>query len=391
AAETQIGRAAAVPGLSFDPAARYRFRFDVSGASPTQLRLKLWRVGTAEPSRWMLTVADREPALQTAPGTSDLRYSTLKALVDQYFDAFSGPYRPDLVMNVIGSSVTGVRLGQADPSAVLYGLGRGATMVRRNMGATLGADERAAIRSRLDTRSFQAEWVSPDGVIAWVRPRDPSAPWVPTWKAIDQALSLGANYLGWYVDSQTVRCDEIPKDLPVAELPEMTQCGVHGTTSVTAHPLAKLYPGTHETLEDYFQRRSGYRFYVSRFAYPSSVALGKRFDLDQTWWQRGVGKLYSRYYLRARLAGPATVPLNVDSGLDADRWPAGASGPHAVTSRFVVPARTAPGSYRLQFAVVDAHGKPAINLADSGKVTAGLADSRNDYGWYDVGPITIAR
>jgi hypothetical protein len=188
-----------------------------------------------------------------------------------------------------------------------------------------------------------------------------------------------------------VRCDQIPEDLPAAELPEKTQCGSNDTTSVTAHPLAKLYPGTQETLEDYFQRRAGYRFYVSRFAYPSSVAAGRLFALDQTWWQRGVGKLHSRYYLRARLAGSATVSLNRDPGLDADSWPAGPSGPHAIRSRFVIPARTAPGSHTLQFAVVDATGNPAINLADSGKDTTGLADPRNDYGWYEVGPITITR
>jgi hypothetical protein len=332
--------------------------------------------------------ADRGVALSPE---ADVRYDTLKRLVDNYFDAFSGQPRPELTMNVIGSSFYEPSLDAGDPAAVRYAVDRGATTVRRAMGMSLPADERQFIRSHLDSRSLQTEWVSPDGVIAWLRPPDRNRPWTTTWEAIDQALSLGANYLGWYVAAQTVRCSQIPKDLPLGELPEMARCGANGTTSVTAHPLAKLYPGTHETLEDYFQRRAGYRFYVSRFAYPASVAAGRRFALDQTWWQRGVGKLHSRYYLRARLTGRATVRLNVDGGLSAERWPAGPSGPHAITSRFAVPAATRPGRYTLELAVVGTDGKPAINLADSGKDTKGLADPRNDYGWYRVGPITITR
>jgi Beta-galactosidase len=390
-ATPRIGASAAVRGVTFAPGTAYRVRLLVAGSNPTTIELKAWPAWSPEPAGWQVSVEDGDPALQTPQVRPGLRYGTLKRLVDDYFDAFSGRPRPELTMNVIGSSFYKPGLDAGDPAAVRYAIDRGATMVRRGIGMPLPADETGFIRRHLDSRSLETEWVSPTGVIAWVRPLNPSVRWMATWQAVDQALSLGANYLGWYVDSQSVRCDQIPRDLPVAELPEMRECGVNGATSVTAHPLAKFYPGTRETLEDYFQRRAGYRFYVSRFAYPASVAVGGAFELDQVWWQRGVGKLYDRYYLRARLVGRATVPLNVDGGLDADRWPAGPSGPHPVGSRFLVPAGTAPGSYRLEFAVVDAGGSPAINLADGGKDTSGLGDPRNDYGWYDVGPITITR
>jgi len=152
------------------------------------------------------------------------------------------------------------------------------------------------------------------------------------------------------------------------------------------HPLSAT-----ETLEAYAQRRMGYRFHVSYNHYPSPVPAGSSFRLTQRWFQRAVAKLYKQHYIRARLVGDTTVTLDRDtSSFTAHNWEVGSIGPRLIVSTFPVPAGTAAGSYELQFAVVDSAGNPAMNLANRGKVTTGLADPINDYSWYSIGRIAVS-
>ncbi|MBD9698243.1 PKD domain-containing protein [Flavimobilis sp. GY10621] len=57
-----------VPGLTFDPAVRYRIRLQVTGASPTTVRAKVWVNGTAEPGAWFASTTDSTADLQSAGG-----------------------------------------------------------------------------------------------------------------------------------------------------------------------------------------------------------------------------------------------------------------------------------------------------------------------------------
>jgi PKD repeat protein len=55
-----------VPGLTHTAGQAYTVRFEVTGANPTQLRMKVWPAGTAEPGAWRLTANDSTAAMQAA-------------------------------------------------------------------------------------------------------------------------------------------------------------------------------------------------------------------------------------------------------------------------------------------------------------------------------------
>jgi hypothetical protein len=59
-------------GLTFTPGDTFVLRVQAEGANPTTIRAKVWRVGAAEPSAWMVTASDTTAALQTA-GTLGIR------------------------------------------------------------------------------------------------------------------------------------------------------------------------------------------------------------------------------------------------------------------------------------------------------------------------------
>ncbi|WP_150306528.1 glycoside hydrolase family 88 protein [Planctomonas psychrotolerans] len=58
---------AAVPHITYAAGDRLTLRLQVVGTSPTTLRAKVWRAGTAEPAGWQLTATDSTAALQ-GPG-----------------------------------------------------------------------------------------------------------------------------------------------------------------------------------------------------------------------------------------------------------------------------------------------------------------------------------
>jgi PKD repeat protein len=60
-----------VSGLTYAAGDHLRIRVQVTGTSPTTVRMKVWRVGTTEPTAWQLTTTDATAALQ-APGAVGL-------------------------------------------------------------------------------------------------------------------------------------------------------------------------------------------------------------------------------------------------------------------------------------------------------------------------------
>jgi PKD repeat protein len=85
-----------VTGLTFAAGDQLRVRLQVEGASPTTVRAKVWRVGTAEPTNWGATMTDNTiPGLQ-APGGLGLQSYTggvsgNPAVVFSYDDLLAGP------------------------------------------------------------------------------------------------------------------------------------------------------------------------------------------------------------------------------------------------------------------------------------------------------------
>lgn len=65
-AQTLLGPSTLVPSTTYAPGDRFRVRLLVSGTGPTELRAKLWRVGDAEPTGWLVTATDATAAYQAA-------------------------------------------------------------------------------------------------------------------------------------------------------------------------------------------------------------------------------------------------------------------------------------------------------------------------------------
>jgi hypothetical protein len=64
--ETSIGSETLVTGLTAAPGNFLWMRAQVSGASPTTIKIRVWADGTAEPSTWQVTGTDSASALQVA-------------------------------------------------------------------------------------------------------------------------------------------------------------------------------------------------------------------------------------------------------------------------------------------------------------------------------------
>jgi PKD repeat protein len=96
-AETTLA-AANIAGLGVTAGERLAVRMQVTGSSPTTLRGKVWKAGTAEPAAWQLTATDSTAELQDAGGVG---YSlslagsvTTGANVVRLDDLWAGPPSP---------------------------------------------------------------------------------------------------------------------------------------------------------------------------------------------------------------------------------------------------------------------------------------------------------
>lgn len=79
-------------GFSVTAGQAVRVRVQVTGTSPSTIRAKAWRVGTAEPAGWMLTSTDTTAALQSAGSVGLVAYlsgSATNAPVIARFDDFT--------------------------------------------------------------------------------------------------------------------------------------------------------------------------------------------------------------------------------------------------------------------------------------------------------------
>ncbi|MFI7589617.1 PKD domain-containing protein [Spongisporangium articulatum] len=74
-AETAIGSQAAVAGLTYAAGDKLNVRTQVSGASPTTIRMKVWKAGTTEPAAWTREVTDSTDGYQVAGGIGLYSYN----------------------------------------------------------------------------------------------------------------------------------------------------------------------------------------------------------------------------------------------------------------------------------------------------------------------------
>lgn len=72
--EVTLQSAINLPGVTYVPGDRMNVRLQVLGTSPTTLNLKVWKVGSTEPSVWQRTATDSTAALQSGGGVGVRAY-----------------------------------------------------------------------------------------------------------------------------------------------------------------------------------------------------------------------------------------------------------------------------------------------------------------------------
>jgi PKD repeat protein len=77
-----------VAGLTYVPGDTLRVRLQVTGASPTTLRVKVWQATGTEPTAWTLTTTDATAALQTTGGVGLQMYTSSSTAVLPLFARF---------------------------------------------------------------------------------------------------------------------------------------------------------------------------------------------------------------------------------------------------------------------------------------------------------------
>jgi lysophospholipase L1-like esterase len=68
-------------GLGVAAGDQFRLRIQAQGASPTTLRIRVWRVGTTEPATWAVVTTNKTAAYQTAGSIGAVAFSTSAATV----------------------------------------------------------------------------------------------------------------------------------------------------------------------------------------------------------------------------------------------------------------------------------------------------------------------
>ncbi len=58
ATATAIGSEVTLPGVTFTPGTQIKVRFQVSGTSPTTLKVKVWAAASPEPAAWTISTTD---------------------------------------------------------------------------------------------------------------------------------------------------------------------------------------------------------------------------------------------------------------------------------------------------------------------------------------------
>ena len=108
-------------------------------------------------------------------------------------------------------------------------------------------------------------------------------------------------------------------------------------------------------------RLAGYRFVLRELAHEARAPRGGRLPVRMRWANVGVGRLYRQHFLDIQLldAGGKVVE-RARAKADPRSW---LPGDIVLEEELAIGAGVRPGTYRLALALVDASGKPAIQLA----------------------------
>ncbi len=84
-----------VSGLTFTPGTVLRIRLQVDGTQPTNLRARVWKAGTSEPTTWLVSASDATAGMQGPGGLGVIGYlsgsATNSPVMQSYDDLQAGP------------------------------------------------------------------------------------------------------------------------------------------------------------------------------------------------------------------------------------------------------------------------------------------------------------
>ncbi|THG30796.1 PKD domain-containing protein [Naasia lichenicola] len=100
-----------IAGLSYASGDQLQFRVQAFGTAPTTIRAKVWKVGTAEPADWQVTVTDSTAALQSAGSIGVYSYVSASAnsgAVVAFDSLWSGSTSSSPVVPIVNVAPTAV-------------------------------------------------------------------------------------------------------------------------------------------------------------------------------------------------------------------------------------------------------------------------------------------
>lgn len=331
-----------------------------------------------------------------------LQQQTLVQMIDDYFNAFASyPEIKFEISGVVDRVNPANAVGPAyDLTGIYHALSRGATVARKFIGAKeslyVMPYELDLLTNRPTTNPLRLEWGAWDGAIFDFYDRVDTSYRQTLHYAVQRALEFRTSYLGWHVKQETIYCSSGSFNYnscsycgPIYSSSYICPSHVFaGRTAKVIDPLGMLTVTTpSETLRDYAQKQSGYRFELTKVEYLRKRAKSDNLDIKFTLNQVAVAKLYQSYKLKFWLAQPGQADLDLGQvDFTANTWPTGLNMNKQLDLKGLkIPANAKSGWYKLKFAIVDNLGQPAMNFAIKGKDI----DDENLYGKYFVGDIYI--
>ncbi len=136
-------------------------------------------------------------------------------------------------------------------------------------------------------------------------------------------------------------------------------------------------PEEWKPLIDRWLKKMGYRFVLSSFTFPESVAPNEKLNFQSWWDNKGVAPIYKKYLLAIRLTNEKRSEVIITDA-DINSW---LPGDNLYDDAVFIPFDMPSGMYQLQIGIVDRQShEPKVNLAIEG---------RDKEGWYSLGKMEI--
>jgi len=141
----------------------------------------------------------------------------------------------------------------------------------------------------------------------------------------------------------------------------------------TLNLKSRRVPQEYRDIVDNALRHIGYRYRISRLAFPATAHAGQSITLDSLWQNEGVAPIYLPYHLRWRITTPSGESVMQQSTQDDLRqW---LPGEHASRVTFTLPRDLPVGHYQFEAAITDDTHTPRVSLANQ---------NRSQDGWYPL-------